>query len=82
MPEERYGLTELADVAAVTPRTVRYYIAQGLLPAVGQSGPGAKYGAVRETQRRASSHRVAEHSRMLEIEIIEHANEIIGQSLE
>lgn len=44
MPDdERFGLTELADVAGVTPRTVRYYLAQGLLPAVGQSGPGSKY---------------------------------------
>jgi len=44
MPEdERYSLTELADLAGVTPRTVRYYLAQGLLPAVGQTGPGAKY---------------------------------------
>jgi DNA-binding transcriptional MerR regulator len=39
----RYSLTELADLAGVTPRTVRYYLAQGLLPAVGVAGPGAKY---------------------------------------
>src|SRR3954470_17142841 len=44
MPDDdRYSLTELADLAGVTPRTVRYYIAQGLLPAVGQYGPGSKY---------------------------------------
>src|SRR6476646_7155502 len=44
MPDDaRYSLNELADLAGVTPRTVRYYLAQGLLPAVGQSGPGAKY---------------------------------------
>ncbi len=43
-PEDaRYTLTELADLAGVTPRTVRYYLAQGLLPAVGVAGPGAKY---------------------------------------
>ena len=41
--EPRYSLTELADLAAVTPRTVRYYISQGLLPGPGQVGPGAKY---------------------------------------
>ena len=40
----RYTLTELAGLAGVTPRTVRYYTAQGLLPAVATSGPGAKYG--------------------------------------
>jgi DNA-binding transcriptional MerR regulator len=39
----RYTLNELADLAGVTPRTVRYYLAQGLLPAVGVAGPGAKY---------------------------------------
>jgi len=42
-PEPRYALTELADLAGVTPRTVRYYIAQGLLPGPGSVGPGAKY---------------------------------------
>ncbi|MGP1675420.1 MAG: MerR family transcriptional regulator [Candidatus Limnocylindrales bacterium] len=43
-PEDaRYTLTELADLAGVTPRTVRYYLSQGLLPTVGASGPGAKY---------------------------------------
>ncbi|MEA2548413.1 MAG: hypothetical protein QOE42_1011 [Chloroflexota bacterium] len=41
--DDRYSLTQLADLAGVTPRTVRYYLAQGLLPAVGQSGPGSKY---------------------------------------
>ena len=44
MPDdERYVLSELADLAGVTPRTVRYYLAQGLLPAVGQGGPGSRY---------------------------------------
>ena len=38
-----YSLSELADLAGVTTRTVRYYLSQGLLPAVGQSGPGSKY---------------------------------------
>jgi hypothetical protein len=42
--DARYTLTELADLAGVTPRTVRYYLAQGLLPSVGTAGPGAKYG--------------------------------------
>jgi DNA-binding transcriptional MerR regulator len=38
-----YDLTELCDLSTVTPRTVRYYIQQGLLPSPGQFGPGAKY---------------------------------------
>jgi DNA-binding transcriptional MerR regulator len=39
-----YDLTELSDRARVTPRTVRYYIQQGLLRSPGVTGPGAKYG--------------------------------------
>ena len=36
----------IADVAAVTEtpvRTIRYYIAQGLLPSAGRTGPAARY---------------------------------------
>jgi DNA-binding transcriptional MerR regulator len=40
---ELLDLTELCERTGVTPRTVRYYIQQGLLPSPGQSGPGAKY---------------------------------------
>jgi DNA-binding transcriptional MerR regulator len=41
---ETLELTQLADRAGVSPRTVRYYIQQGLLPAP-EKGPGAHYGA-------------------------------------
>ncbi len=41
--ETRHSLAELARVAGVTPRTVRYYIAQGLLPGAHDAGPGAWY---------------------------------------
>jgi DNA-binding transcriptional MerR regulator len=40
---ELLDLSELCERTGVTPRTVRYYIQQGLLPSPGQSGPGAKY---------------------------------------
>ena len=44
MPNEStYSLQDLADLAGVSPRTIRYYVAQGLLPAPGQVGPGAHY---------------------------------------
>ena len=42
--EAVYELGELSDRAGVTPRTIRYYIQQGLLRSPGVSGPGAKYG--------------------------------------
>ena len=44
MERETYRLPELADAAGVTPRTVRYYIAQGLLPSPGRLGAGTRYG--------------------------------------
>ena len=45
MPTEAgYTLQELATIAGVTPRTVRYYISVGLLPSPGQVGPGTRYG--------------------------------------
>jgi len=38
-----YGIGDLADLADVTPRTVRYYVAQGLLPSPAGSGAAARY---------------------------------------
>jgi DNA-binding transcriptional MerR regulator len=68
MPEdERYSLTDLADVSGVTPRTVRYYISQGLLPAVGPSGPGAKYDASHLARLRLIRRLQAEHLPLAEI---------------
>jgi DNA-binding transcriptional MerR regulator len=43
MPDAVYTLADLCDLADVTPRTVRYYIAQGLLRPPGTTGPGARY---------------------------------------
>ena len=65
--DERYSLTELADLAGVTPRTVRYYLAQGLLPAVGQSGPGSKYDAGHLARLRVIRRLQAEHLPLAEI---------------
>lgn len=42
MPTE-FTLTELSRVADVTPRTIRYYIAQGLLPSPAAAGTAARY---------------------------------------
>ena len=68
MPEdERYSLTELADLGGVTPRTVRYYLAQGLLPAIGQTGPGSKYDDGHLARLRLIRRLQAEHLPLAEI---------------
>lgn len=38
-----FRLNEIADATGVAPRTIRYYIAQGLLPPPQGSGPAAVY---------------------------------------
>lgn len=42
MPDE-LDIKQLCEQAGVTPRTVHYYIQQGLLPPAGTAGPGARY---------------------------------------
>lgn len=42
--ENEHSLQDLADLADVTPRTIRYYVAQGVLPSPGRVGPGTTYG--------------------------------------
>jgi DNA-binding transcriptional MerR regulator len=44
MPDGPYSITDLARLSGVTPRTVRYYVAQGLLPSPEQAGPSTRYG--------------------------------------
>jgi len=44
MPDDPYTITDLARLSGVTPRTVRYYVAQGLLPSPEQAGPSTRYG--------------------------------------
>ena len=43
MADESYDLLELCDASDVTPRTVRCYVQQGLLPSPESRGRGAKY---------------------------------------
>jgi DNA-binding transcriptional MerR regulator len=45
MQPEPIDILELSDKTRVSPRTIRYYIQQGLLPAPDARGPGAHYGA-------------------------------------
>lgn len=49
---ESWSLHELCDRAGVTERTVRYYVAQGLLPSPGL-GRGVRYGAEHLSRLRA-----------------------------
>ena len=65
--DARYTLAELADLAGVTPRTVRYYLAQGLLPAVGAAGPGAKYDDAHLARLRLIKRLQREHQPLAEI---------------
>src|SRR5512139_1244539 len=44
MEVERFTLRQLAHRSGVTPRTVHFYVQQGLLRPAGSPGPGAKYG--------------------------------------
>jgi len=41
--EQEYAIGELADLAGVTPRTIRYYVSIGLLPSPVQAGPRTRY---------------------------------------
>jgi DNA-binding transcriptional MerR regulator len=41
--DAQYSITDVAALAGTTPRTVRYYVAQGLLPAPEGAGAGAHY---------------------------------------
>jgi DNA-binding transcriptional MerR regulator len=44
MKTELYDIKTVCAEAGVTPRTVHFYIQQGLLPPAGSQGPGARYG--------------------------------------
>src|SRR3954451_17439961 len=44
MPDGPYSLSDLGRLADVTPRTIRYYVAQGLLPGPEAAGPATRYG--------------------------------------
>jgi DNA-binding transcriptional MerR regulator len=44
VPDDPFSLAELARLADVTPRTIRYYVAQGLLPSPEAAGPATRYG--------------------------------------
>lgn len=64
---ETFDLAELATRSGVSPRTVRYYIQQGLLPAPETRGPGAHYGAEHVDRLRLIRRLQREHLPLAEI---------------
>ena len=64
---EGLDLAELSDRADVSPRTVRYYIQQGLLPSPESRGPGARYGAEHLDRLRLIRRLQREHLPLAEI---------------
>jgi DNA-binding transcriptional MerR regulator len=67
MPDEPYTLTDLASLVDVTPRTVRYYVAQGLLPSPDAAGPATRYGEGHLARLRLIKRLQREHLPLAEI---------------
>ena len=68
MPNEpRYTIDELADLAGVSVRTVRYYVSQGLLSVDVTPGPGPKYDDNHLARLRLIRRLQAEHLPLAEI---------------
>ena len=65
--ENEYSLQDLADLTGVTPRTIRFYVAQGLLPSPGRVGPGATYGSGHFARLRLIRQLQREHLPLAEI---------------
>ncbi|HEX7084808.1 MAG TPA: MerR family transcriptional regulator [Vicinamibacterales bacterium] len=94
MTDRTYDLRELCNAAGVTPRTVHYYIQQGLLPPAGERGPGARYGeehllrlvAIRRLQRAhlplAEIRRQLEHATESDLRALAESPEPPGSALE
>jgi len=63
----RFTLTELAHQSQVTPRTIHFYIQQGLLKPAGSPGPGAKYDEGHLDRLRLIRHLQRQHLPLSEI---------------
>jgi DNA-binding transcriptional MerR regulator len=69
MPDEPYTIADLARLADVTPRTIRYYVAQGLLPSPGAAGPATRYGEGHLARLRLIRRLQREHRPLAEIRV-------------
>lgn len=67
MPDDPYSLGDLASLTDVTPRTIRYYVAQGLLPSPEAAGPQTRYGERHLLRLRAIKRLQREHLPLAEI---------------
>jgi DNA-binding transcriptional MerR regulator len=67
MPDEPYTLGDLASLADVTPRTIRYYVAQGLLPSPEAAGPATRYGETHLARLRLIKRLQRDHLPLAEI---------------
>lgn len=67
MPDDPYSLSDLASLAGVTPRTIRYYVAQGLLPSPDVAGPATRYGEGHLARLRLIKRLQREHLPLAEI---------------
>ncbi len=69
MPTE-FTLSDLSKLADVTTRTIRYYIAQGLLPSPSAAGTAARYSEIHLERLRAIKRLQAAHLPLAEIRAI------------
>lgn len=69
MPDDPYSIMDLARLADVTPRTIRYYVAQGLLPAPESAGPATRYGDGHLARLRLTRRLQRDHLPLAEIRI-------------
>ena len=65
--DQEYSISELATLAGITPRTVRYYVSVGLLPSPGQAGPASRYGDAHLRRLRLIRRLQADHLPLAEI---------------
>lgn len=64
---ESFDLPELSNRTKISPRTIRYYIQQGLIPAPEARGPGAHYGPQHVDRLRLIKRLQQEHLPLSEI---------------
>jgi DNA-binding transcriptional MerR regulator len=65
--DDTYTIADLARLTGLNVRTIRYYIAQGLIPASGESGPGAHYGQGHLDRLRLTKRLQGQHLPLAEI---------------